>query len=133
MSIACGSIGLIMKIIIAGSRTLADYSLIHSRMNYLLRDVDTATITIISGTARGVDQLGERFANEQACKLIRMPADWDTHGKSAGYKRNEEMAKIATHAVIFWDGESRGTKHMIKLAKTYKLHTRIYNADNQLI
>jgi hypothetical protein len=50
---------------------------------------------------------------------------WDIFGKSAGYKRNEEMAKVADACVIFWDGKSKGTKHMIDIAKKYKLKLRI--------
>lgn len=37
----------------------------------------------------------------------------------------EEMAKVADALIAFWDGESRGTKHMVDLAKEYALPTRI--------
>jgi len=42
-----------------------------------------------------------------------------------GYVRNTQMAKYADACVVFWDGESRGTKHMIDLAKKHKLQLRI--------
>jgi hypothetical protein len=45
--------------------------------------------------------------------IKRYPADWDTFGKSAGYRRNEQMAEDADALVAFWDGESKGTAHMI--------------------
>lgn len=77
--------------------------------------------TIISGTASGADQLGERLAREHKFDLIQMPADWDGLGRRAGIVRNEEMAKIATHCIVFWDGESPGTKHMIQMCKKYNL------------
>lgn len=48
---------------------------------------------------------------------IVMNANWEKHGKSAGYKRNQEMANVSTHLIAFWDGKSRGTKHMIDIAK----------------
>jgi hypothetical protein len=91
--------------------------------NDWMKEVPNDEITIISGTAKGADRLGERIAEDYDLKLIRMPADWNTHGKAAGYVRNKDMAEIATHALIFWDGESRGTKHMIILATQYKLLT----------
>lgn len=53
------------------------------------------------------------------------PADWDTYGKSAGYRRNEDMAKIADACIVFWDGESRGSKHMIDIAEREGLPLRI--------
>jgi hypothetical protein len=82
-------------------------------------------ITIISGTARGADQLGEYYAMKHGYNIERYPAEWDKYGRSAGYKRNEQMARIATHLMAFWDGKSRGTQHMIDLARKYKLKVSI--------
>ena len=49
-----------------------------------------------------------------------MPADWDTYGKSAGYRRNADMLKYAKeeYAVVFafWNSTSKGTKNMIDIA-----------------
>jgi hypothetical protein len=75
--------------------------------------------------ARGADALGAKLAHNYSLKLIEMPADWDTHGKSAGYKRNQEMAKIATHLVAFWDSTSKGTKHMIDIATRKGLTVKV--------
>lgn len=52
-------------------------------------------------------------------------ADWDTHGKSAGYKRNSQMADHADMLIAFWDGKSKGTKHMIDLARAKKLIVKV--------
>jgi|BioPla2DNA2_1021312.scaffolds.fasta_scaffold39782_4 hypothetical protein len=111
------------KIIVAGSRTFNDYTYLKKSLDKLL--VNKTSITIISGTARGADQLGERYAQENGYNLLKFPADWDKYGKSAGYKRNEEMAKVADACVVFWDGQSRGSKHMIDIAQKYNLKIRI--------
>jgi len=54
-----------------------------------------------------------------------MSADWDKYGKSAGYKRNEEMAIYSKEdngvLIAFWDEVSKGTKHMIDLANKHGL------------
>jgi hypothetical protein len=100
-----------MKIIVAGSRTFNDYN----RLSMVLQTLYPETATIVSGTARGADALGERFATTHNWPLIRVPADWNTHGRSAGYKRNETMAMLADRLVAFWDRKSRGTKHMIDI------------------
>lgn len=106
-----------VRLVIAGSRGFDDYSLLCSvcdnKLNKLIKDHD---IIIISGGANGADKLGERYANERGFKLIVMKADWDKHGKSAGYIRNSEMADEATHVITFWDSVSRGTRHMIDIA-----------------
>ncbi len=74
----------------------------------------TEPITIISGRAKGADRLGERFAQEHNIPIQRFLADWDTHGKKAGFLRNLEMAKAADILIAFWDGKSRGTQHMME-------------------
>lgn len=50
---------------------------------------------------------------------------WKLYGKQAGYLRNEQMAQNADALAAFWNGESRGTKHMIELAKRYGLKVRV--------
>jgi hypothetical protein len=113
-----------MRVVIAGSRSFSDYNLLKNKLDHLLQNKTKEQIEIVSGTARGADLLGERYAREKGYKITRFPADWEK-GKKAGYIRNKEMAKYATHAVIFWDGKSKGTRHMINLAKEYKLNYRI--------
>lgn len=44
-----------------------------------------------------------------------MKADWGKHGKRAGYLRNVDMFNVASAAVCFWNGFSRGTSHMIDI------------------
>ena len=119
------------KLIIAGSRSWNNYEAVkdavrdfykHYKISGKLRPP-----TIVSGTAKGADQMGERLAKEYGLTLLLMPAQWDTYGRSAGYKRNEEMAKIAHGCIVFWDGQSKGSKHMIDLAEKYKLNIMIVN------
>lgn len=127
-----------IRIIIAGGRDFKDYSLLKTYVNEYISNLEDRNselgienirdnIKIISGTARGVDRLGEQFAAEFDYDIVRFPANWDKYGKSAGYIRNTEMAQYAVDdgsygvLIAFWDGESRGTKHMIDTAKRYGL------------
>jgi hypothetical protein len=72
---------------------------------------------VISGCARGADSLGERWAEDRGVPIIRFPAEWDKYGKSAGYRRNAEMAEVGEALIAIWDGKSRGTEMMINLAR----------------
>jgi len=101
-----------LRLIIAGSRAFNNYDSLVNAMEQL----NIQPTTIISGTARGADRLGERYAKEHNIKLIRMPADWNTYGKSAGYLRNKAMAERADMLIALWDGISPGTQHMINIA-----------------
>ena len=93
-----------MNIIIAGSRNFNDYNLLKSSCDNLLTQF--TNIEIVSGTARGADKLGERYAREKGYDIKQFPANWDKFGKSAGYIRNDEMAQYADMLIAFWDGAS---------------------------
>ncbi len=112
-----------MKTIIAGSRSITNYPLIETGMN----EVPWTITEVVSGTASGVDTLGERWGREHAIPIRQFPADWKTYGKRAGFLRNQQMAMYADALVAFHDGKSRGTANMIALAKTFglKVHTVI--------
>ncbi|WP_211232682.1 DUF4326 domain-containing protein [Marinobacterium litorale] len=122
-----------VRCVIAGSRDFNDYALLEKEMVKYLNQVAETTeqITIISGNARGADLLGERFAQEYGLKLERYPAEWDRYGKRAGYLRNEHMANIVNHAVIFWDGISKGTKHMIDICDKKNIPGVVFNYGDQ--
>ena len=118
-----------MKLIIAGGREFKDYDLLQREVKkFILENKGSpGNIEIISGKARGADSLGERFAHEWNIPVIEMPADWDKNGKAAGPIRNAEMAKIATHCIVFWDGKSSGSKNMIDNAKKHNLVQKTVN------
>jgi hypothetical protein len=84
---------------------------------------------VVSGTARGIDSLGEAWAAVHNIAVKRFPAKWKELGKSAGFKRNEQMAKYGDALVAIWDGKSRGTMHMINLAKKHGLTVYVYNTS----
>jgi len=106
-----------MKVIVAGSRTITDYEF----LEHAITESGFEITQIISGGARGVDSMGERFAREKNIQCRVMTANWDVYGKSAGYIRNEDMAKVADALIALWDGESKGTRNMINIAKRNNL------------
>lgn len=122
-----------LRVIIAGSREFNDYELLKkSAIDIITKKTMLPDLTrIISGGARGADTLGERFANEMGLEISRFIPDWNGLGKRAGYVRNEQMAKFAVEnnndgmLIAFWDGVSRGTKHMIDLAHKHGLEVHV--------
>lgn len=123
-----------MNIIIAGSRDFENYQVMHDVL-YPLFDrfglLIPGETTIVSGTAKGADRLGERFAKDNELNCIKMPADWDRFGKGAGYRRNAEMAEIADIVICFTNG-SKGTQHMINIAKEKELTLIVYDFEGEM-
>lgn len=118
------------KVIIAGSRNFNDYKLLKEQCNKYLRNKrETCNIVIVSGHAYGADSLGEKYAKDEGFSTEIYPAQWDTYGKRAGYLRNEQMAKVADVLIAFWDGESRGTKHMIDIMNKENKQIRVVRYD----
>jgi len=111
------------KVIVAGGRDFVNYDLLKSKLDILL--VNRNPVEIVSGCARGADKLGEVYAQSAQVPVARFPAQWSEHGKSAGYIRNDQMAEYADALVAFWDGKSRGTKHMIDVAISRGLKIRV--------
>ena len=116
------------KIIVAGGRKFQDWEFLTSVLDVA---IGTDTVEIVSGRAKGADQLGGRYAVHRGHKLKFFPADWGKYKNAAGPIRNEAMAEYATELCAFWDGRSTGTKHMIKHARKMGLEVRlfVYDAD----
>ena len=70
---------------------------------------------IVSGTARGIDRLGEELAQEHAIPVKKFPADWNRFNKAAGPIRNREMGEYADGALILCDGISTGSLNMFSI------------------
>lgn len=116
------------KVVIAGSRGFSNYKLLYETCNNVLREKrKTHNIVVISGNAKGADQLGEKYASDMSFDLEIFPAEWKKFGKAAGFRRNEQMAEIADGLIAFWDGKSHGTKHMIDIANEKGLKTKVVN------
>jgi len=116
------------RVIVAGSRSFNDYAVLRMACDKLLaRKKHTHTIVIISGMAKGADTIGEQYAHERGYTVERFPADWQQYGKAAGPIRNRQMVDNADALIVFWDGQSAGTRNMIMMAKKKGLAVRIYN------
>lgn len=103
------------KLIVAGGRDYWDYEHMHAVLFALAEEAghDTA-ISIVSGMARGADRVAYEIAKAENVQCYEFPADWEKHKRAAGYRRNEQMAQFSDGLLAFWDGKSRGTKHMIE-------------------
>lgn len=106
-----------MRTIIAGGR---DYEL--SATDFARLDEVRLSLPItevVCGGAKGADTGGEQWAMQRGLPVKRFPADWTRYGRSAGPRRNEEMAIYAEALIAFPGG--KGTANMVSQAHTHKL------------
>lgn len=115
-----------MRTIIAGSRNVIDIKIVRDAMICADFEENIHPTKIISGVAPGADKLGIIWAAEVGLPVQRFPALWDKYGKRAGYVRNAQMADNADALVAIWDGASKGTKHMIDVARSRNLKIFIF-------
>ena len=115
-----------MKVIVAGSRNITDPIHIADAMNAAMASSSGIWIVeLVCGEARGVDSIArhlihsvnESIPPDDRIVISSFPAYWDKYGKSAGYRRNLEMAEYADALIAVWDGKSKGTEHMINIMK----------------
>ena len=111
------------RLVVAGSRDFDDYALLSAELDKLL--AGKTNITIVSGTARGADRLGERYASEHNLRIERFPAEWEKYHQGAGPIRNLKMVQSADAVIVFWDNESSGTKNIIECARKQDIPYRI--------
>ena len=112
-----------MKTIIAGGRDFEDFSLLK---RVLEQEIPWKITSVVCGGATGADENGEIWALSQKIPVEYFNANWNKFGKSAGVRRNTEMAKNAEALIVFWDGKSKGTRNMLQTAHKYKLKTFLY-------
>lgn len=113
-----------MKLIVAGGRDFDFCDMVRQciELEYL---PFYENLTIITGGARGADRCGKLAAEALYLPNWEYMAEWDLYGKSAGYRRNVLMAEQADALLAFWDGESKGTKHMIDIATERGLEVNV--------
>ena len=121
-----------MKLIVAGSRDIHDKLWVWQTLN----DRKKAISQVVSGMALewlwekdplvgGPDRYGYEWATANGIDARAFPADWRV-GKSAGMRRNAEMADYADLAFVFWDGQSEGSADMINQMRKRKKHVSIF-------
>lgn len=121
-----------MKVIICGSRRWTDRN--YPLILLTVQSLPPGT-TVIHGAAAGVDTLAQRAAAECRLSFVSCPAAWDSFGKSAGPRRNQQMLEMRPDLVIgFTDNvkQSIGTMDMIGRAVRAGVPTFLMNSRGEL-
>jgi len=93
-----------MKVAIIGSKGL---------VVLLSRYIPAQTTEIISDGERGVGTYARMYAETNGINYREFLPKYDIYGKKAPLIRDKLIINAADLVIAFWDGESRGTKHII--------------------
>lgn len=107
-----------MKVAIVGSRRLTDVD--------ISRYIPAGVTEIITGGAKGIDTLAEKYADENGIKKTIIKPNYRRYKRGAPLKRNKEIVQMADKIIVLWDGESRGTKFTIDYAKRVGKELKLY-------
>lgn len=114
-----------MKVLVCGGRTWGEYLrdkpegiTIAQRqfLWYTLSGFEPAITEVIHGGAKGADRMAAKWAYANGVNETCVRADWNTHGRSAGPIRNQEMLDLEPGVVIAFPG-GKGTADMVTRAR----------------
>jgi hypothetical protein len=89
-------------------------------------------VVVVHGAARGTDKLAERAARAFGMATEAHAADWEAHGKRAGFIRNAEMVALGADLVLAFYKQgagNKGTGHCAKLAEKAGIPVRRVTDD----
>jgi len=121
------------RVLVCGSRYWHDEDFIDGFIESLVeRDA-----IIIHGAARGADEMAGESADRHGLECLEFPADWDRHGKRAGFLRNQQMldeGRPTMVAAFTYDiYQSRGTYDMAKRSLVAGLRVYINPVSSEIL
>ena len=115
-----------VKLAIVGYKEYNNYLEFKKTVDDYIEEIGKPEL-IVSGGARGVDKMAEKYAKEKKIAMQVFPPNWDKYGKSAGPKRNTQIIENSTHVIAFPSVNSVGTIDSINKAKKYNKILKIVN------
>lgn len=119
------------RVLVTGSRSWRDLATIEAELRRAWKDVGHGFPVLVSGACpHGADSMAEAVWEAQEMPVERHPADWDTHGKRAGFVRNSEMVNLgADICLAFIRNGSRGASMTADMAEKAGIEVRRFTDE----
>lgn len=119
---------MVTRIAIGGSRYYTDYERFAAIVDQDLAELGLEEeVILLSGHARGVDTMVERYAQEHGLRVEIFQADWSL-GRVGGPLRNQRMVAAADYVIAF-PGGGPGTRSLISLSRKKGILLRIHDVS----
>jgi len=103
-----------VRILVTGSRDWDDAVLIAA----VLSDYPAYATVVHGACPTGADHIADYVAQLFHLQIERHPAEWNTYGKAAGFRRNAEMVNLGADVCLaFIKNNSKGATHTVNLAE----------------
>jgi hypothetical protein len=109
-----------LRVLVTGGRDYSDRANVYLVLNRL-HLLDGGIKVLIEGGARGADRLAREWALASQVPVETYPAEWETYGKSAGYRRNKQMLEEGKPDLVVAFPGGKGTANMVELATKAKV------------
>lgn len=108
-----------IRMAVVGYRGYMDYAHIKRELDEFQQNNNCKINLIVSGGCKGVDMLGEKWADENNVpKLILMPTKG--YGNRRFALRDQEIVNACTHMLAFPSNQGKGTQLTIGMARKKK-------------
>lgn len=122
-----------MRILVTGSRDWTnDYAVQYQLVGAWQARGEPSEVVLVSGACpTGADRMAEDVALARGWRVERHPADWDKHGKRAGFLRNQEMVDLGAEVCLaFILNHSKGATMTLNMAREAKIPTNVLEAGD---
>lgn len=115
------------RVLVTGSRTWTDTAVIrHALAGVWHPD----TILVTGDCPHGADRLAEQCWTRWGGQVERHPAQWQRHGRAAGFRRNQDMVDTRPDACLaFIHRHSPGATHCAHAARRAGIPTTVHRSD----